>query len=105
MTQNYEWDEAKNQTNIAKHGISFDLAARIFDGFTVEAEDTRVDYGETRLVSIGCVDGIAVLVVVHTDRHGTCRIISARQANTQERARYDTALQETPHHGRDRRTP
>ena len=105
MTQRFEWDETKNQANIAKHGISFDLACRIFESFTVDAEDTRRDYCERRVLSIGCVDDIAVLVVVHTDRQGTCRIISARQANTQERARYDQALQDTPDGGRDRQAP
>ena len=28
----FEWDEAKNQTNIRKHGIGFDTAKRIFEG-------------------------------------------------------------------------
>jgi uncharacterized protein len=105
MNQRFEWDEIKNQANIAKHGISFDLACRIFEHFTVDAEDARRDYGEIRVLSIGCVDGIAVLVVVHTDRHGTCRIILARQANTQERARYDQAVQDTPDGGRGRQAP
>ncbi|WP_299787912.1 BrnT family toxin [uncultured Marivita sp.] len=105
MTQKFEWDNTKNRSNIAKHGISFELAIEIFDGFTVDALDTRVDYGEVRVLSIGCVKRIAVLVVVHTDRNRTCRIISARQANTQERARYVQALQDTPDGGRDRQAP
>lgn len=103
--QKFEWDETKNQANIAKHGISFDLASRVFEGFTLDAEDSREDYGERRILSIGCVDGIAVLVVVHTNRNGICRIISARQANQQERTRYDQALQDSPDGGRDRQTP
>jgi uncharacterized DUF497 family protein len=51
----YEWDEVKNAANVAKHGISFATASRIFDGPIVSAEDTRRDYGETRLNSIGKV--------------------------------------------------
>lgn len=88
----FEWDEDKNAGNIAKHGISFAAASRIFDGITVSARDDRFDYGEDRVISIGLLDGIAVLVVVHTDRAGVCRIISARQANRKERERYDQAI-------------
>ena len=96
MMQKFEWDEDKNRTNIAKHGIDFEYASRIFNGFTLDREDTLFEYGETRVISIGCVDGITVLVVVHTDRLGVWRIISARQANMQERALYEDVIQQTP---------
>ena len=49
----YEWDEAKNRANIAKHGIGFDLACRIFEGPVFTLRDTRQDYGEIREISIG----------------------------------------------------
>lgn len=91
----FEWDDAKNHANIAKHGIDFDFASRIFEGFTVDREDTRYDYGETRVISTGCIDNITVIVVVHTDRQGVCRIISARQANTRERAFYEKTVYKT----------
>jgi uncharacterized DUF497 family protein len=45
-----------------------------------------------REVSIGMVDGIAVLTVVHTDRRGNVRIISARPASERERRRYEEAI-------------
>jgi uncharacterized protein len=28
----FEWDEAKNRANIAKHGVGFQIAQRIFEG-------------------------------------------------------------------------
>jgi hypothetical protein len=28
----YEWDEAKNRKNIAKHGLSFEDAEQVFSG-------------------------------------------------------------------------
>lgn len=90
----FEWDETKNQQNIAKHGVWFEDACRIFDGFTVDAVDDRADYGEERVISIGLLDGIAILTVIHTDRNNVCRIISARPANRKERKRYDEAIQE-----------
>jgi uncharacterized protein len=54
--------------------------------------DDREDYGEVREISIGMVDGIAVLTVVHTDRQGKVRIISARPASERERRRYEEAI-------------
>ena len=90
-----EWDEAKNQANIAKHGISFAQAQRIFDGIVWSRVNQRLDYGETRFVSIGALDQAAVIVVAHTDRNGNIRIISARPANRKERRRYHAEVQRT----------
>lgn len=28
----FEWDEAKNQANIRKHGVSFEIAKRVLTG-------------------------------------------------------------------------
>jgi uncharacterized DUF497 family protein len=50
---NSEWDEAKRQSNLHKHGIDFVDAARIFDGPFVETEDLRRDYGERRYQAFG----------------------------------------------------
>lgn len=41
----FEWDEAKNQANVAKHGVSFEQAQEIFDGIVWTSVDDRVDYG------------------------------------------------------------
>jgi hypothetical protein len=83
----FEWDEGKNEANIAKHGISFLSAARIFDGPTLEFVDERRGYGETRVAAIGVI-GEADLLVIYTMRGDTCRIISARRANRNERRAY-----------------
>jgi uncharacterized protein len=84
----FEWDEAKNRANVAKHGISFELARQIFDGIVLSRVDGRLDYGETRILLIGAVDQTAIIVVAHTDRHDRFGIISARPANRKERKRY-----------------
>jgi len=94
----FEWDDEKNAANIAKHGVSFATASRIFDGPIVTAIDDRRDYGEVRWNSIGMVDGVLVLVVTHTDRQGRIRIISARPAKRTERRRYDEALRQGTQH-------
>jgi uncharacterized protein len=90
----YEWDPDKNRTNIAKHRVSFETASGIFDGPVLAVDDNREDYGEVREISIGMVGIATFLTVTHTDRHGVCRIISARVATSTERKRYEQALKE-----------
>jgi len=84
----YSWDEAKNRRNIARRGISFEDARRIFEGPTVEKIDHRFDYGETRVYAVGLVNGLEI-TVVYTDRNdGERRIISAWRAEPHERRYY-----------------
>lgn len=83
----FEWDEVKNQSNIAKHGIHFDDAIKIFAGLMLERVDNRRDYGETRITATGISDG-RNLVVVYTMRGQVHRIISARRARRDERRAY-----------------
>ncbi len=83
----FEWDEAKNLANIRKHGISFVLAKRIFEGAVLSRLDRRREYGEERYLSIGQVEQ-ALIVVAHTRREGRTRLISARPASRKERQAY-----------------
>jgi uncharacterized protein len=88
----FEWDEAKNRVNIEKHGISFEQASRIFDGAVQTFVAARLEYGEARFKSIGRIQEQLVVVVIHTDRRGRTRIISARRANRKERNDYQTQI-------------
>jgi uncharacterized DUF497 family protein len=83
----FEWDERKNQVNIAKHGISFLSASRVFRGPVINKPDDRHDYGETRMIAIGVAEGREI-AVVYTMRGDTCRIISVRRAGRDERRAY-----------------
>ena len=91
----FEWDENKNKSNITKHGIDFRQAQKIFaDPNLLTYEDTRFNYLEIREISIGQLllttqAKIIVIVVVHTDRNGTIRLISARKASKRERRKYE----------------
>ncbi len=89
----FEWDDDKARRNIEKHGVSFNEAAQIFLGPTLTAFDRRKDYGEPREISIGKVGDLVCLVVVHTNRQGVTRLISARRAKRSERNRYDEYIQ------------
>lgn len=91
----FEWDDEKNQSNIEKHGIQFEDAQKIFDGPVLTQMDDRNDYGEVRETSLGQLNGMVVLMVVHTDREGITRLISARKATRKERQRYEEAIQQS----------
>jgi uncharacterized protein len=97
----FEWDEAKNLSNLRKHGISFQEASQAFlDPMQVVVAD-RVVGGEQRWQALGLVKRTAgrhlLLLVAHTIREdsewGThievVRIISARKAIPEEREFYE----------------
>ena len=91
----YEWDPAKSEANLNKHGISFDEARYIFDGPTLTRIDDREDYGERRFISLGAISREATFVVVHTERGNRVRLISARKASRIERKVYRDNLEQT----------
>ena len=83
----FEWDEAKRQANVRKHAIDFADVPQVFDGLTLTVEDTRFEHDETRFVTLGLLRG-RVVVVVHTERSGRIRVISARKATRYETQAY-----------------
>ncbi|SDG72211.1 MULTISPECIES: BrnT family toxin [unclassified Duganella] len=85
----FEWDESKNQRNIAKHGISFKEATKIFDSQTYGYFDSDHSLNEDRYIEIGFVgERLIAVVFVQLDDH-TVRIISARKASLLEEQRYE----------------
>jgi uncharacterized protein len=92
----FEWDEAKAVANFQKHGVSFADARNALKGFTVATLDTRRDYGENRTLSICIFEATTIIAVIHTDRNGITRIISARKANRNERRIFEAAVLASP---------
>ncbi|EJF76534.1 hypothetical protein MCO_01598 [Bartonella sp. DB5-6] len=94
MKIRFEWDETKSKSNLRKHRVSFEIAARVFaEPFAMVKQD-RIENGEYRWQTLGLVDGFLLLLVAHTvhdDKDGieVIRIISARRANSKERKRYE----------------
>jgi uncharacterized DUF497 family protein len=84
----FTWDPRKNERNIAKHGIDFTGAVRMFDGPTLVLRDDRKDYGEIRWIGFGMM-GARVIAAVWTNRGDARRMISARKANSREAANYE----------------
>lgn len=53
-----DWNDGNEAKHIAKHGIPFDVAGRVFlDHGRLEVADTRKSYGELRFNTVGIVDG------------------------------------------------
>lgn len=85
----FEWDEAKEKGNRAKHDIPFAYATRVFlDKRLCVMEDKRKNYGEARFNALGSIER-RLYVVAFTMRRGKHRIISARKANSREQRTYD----------------
>ncbi|HXZ17348.1 MAG TPA: BrnT family toxin [Roseiarcus sp.] len=88
MDGDFQWDDAKAASNLAKHGVTFEAARDVFkDPFAVEFADDREDYGEDRFILIGMA-GDRLLVVVYAVRGERIRLISARGAEPFERRLY-----------------
>jgi uncharacterized protein len=82
----FEWNSSKAQFNFSKHGISFEEATTIFgDPLSITSPDPDHSQEETRWITIGVSTNFKTIVVVHTDRLETVRIISARLATKRER--------------------
>jgi uncharacterized DUF497 family protein len=80
----FEWDGAKAASNLAKHGISFEVATRVFDDAAfVDLEASFGDAAEIRRKAVGSING-RIFTVVYTVRNQSIRIISARRSNARE---------------------
>jgi uncharacterized protein len=81
------YDPAKRERTLRARGLDFEHAEQVFAGQTFDREDTRRDYGEVRIVTIGILRD-RMVVVVWTQRGNDRHIISMRKANDREKARY-----------------
>lgn len=80
------FDPAKRDKTLAERGLDFADAALVFEGDTVEIEDTRKDYGETRIICFGLLAG-RMVVVGYTPRGEARHVFSMRKANEREQER------------------
>lgn len=72
-----DWDENKNRLNQETHGVSFEVAQRVFDDpQRVIIRDLAHEKGEKRFFCLGMVDG-SVLTVRFSFRRKRIRIFGA----------------------------
>jgi uncharacterized DUF497 family protein len=86
-----EFDEAKRRLTLDRRGLDMARAIELFAGATITAQDDRRDYGESRYLTVGYLDGRMVMVV-WTPRGEHRRIISMRRTNERETATYAIRL-------------
>lgn len=88
----YEWDEAKNRANLAKHGLDFTDAEQVLSGPCVTFVDDRFDYGEERLITLGLLASRVIVIAHSPPGKDSTRIISMRKANRREQEIYKKRL-------------
>ena len=80
------YDPKKRLRTLEERGLDFEDAAAVFEGLTFEVEDTRRDYGETRIICFGHLAD-RLVVIGYTVRGATRHIFSMRKANEREKAK------------------
>jgi hypothetical protein len=86
----FEWAPGKAAKNLHKHKVSFAEAATIFeDDLSVTIYDPDHSEDEDRYITIGLSNRGRLLMVAHTERGDTIRIISARELTSAEREAYE----------------
>jgi len=94
----FEWDPNKARKNIKVHEISFDEASTAFkDTLSLTIYDPLHSIHEDRFVLIGNSCKNRLLLIVHTERGDTIRIISARKATKKERTQYEENAKRSRH--------
>ena len=86
----FEWDDDKAGRNLARHGVSFDEELSLFgDDAALTFADTDHSDTEDRSRTYGRSNKGRLLVVAHTERRQSVRIVSARKATRHEKAIYE----------------
>lgn len=81
------FDLAKDDANIAKHGVSLSLASEMVLEDALIVVDGRRDYGEPRFNAYGLIDE-KLFAMTFTYRGETVRVISLRRCHAKELRRY-----------------
>ena len=83
----FEWDDAKAESNLAKHGVAFEEAVLAMkDPLSLDFDDSL---NPDNLITLAASPTGRILYVVSTVRGDLLRIISAREATSSERRRYE----------------
>jgi hypothetical protein len=80
------FDPVKRQKTLTERGLDFADAELVFSGMTLEMDDTRKDYGETRVICYGMLQD-RMVVVGYTPRGADRHVFSMRKANEREQNR------------------
>ena len=86
----FEWDRKKAESNLAKHGISFEEARTVFYDENARLIDDPDHSGEEdRIILMGISQCLRIITVCHCYRdEDRIRLISARKATKEEKQSY-----------------
>jgi uncharacterized DUF497 family protein len=85
-----EWDREKSESNLEKHGVSFEEAASVFgDPLYIDFYDPHHSIEEHRYLIMGQSTAGHLLIVSYTERDEVVRLISAREVTPSERRAYE----------------
>ena len=96
VIKGFQWEAAKSEANLAKHGIDFDDASSVFYKPNVVLQSNR--NREERWIAVGEIES-ELFAVIFTYRNGEIRIISARRARKNEERTYRNAKMGRPQEG------
>ncbi len=86
------FDPAKRDKTLTERGLDFADAELVFAGVTLEVEDSRKNYGESRIICYGLLAG-RMVVVGYTPRGADRHVFSMRKANEREKIRIAPLLE------------
>jgi uncharacterized protein len=89
--EGFDWDDSNARKGLDKHGVSQAEAEQIFAGEPLLAEDIKHSEAEPRFQALGETSDGRRLHVTFTlrDNGSRLRVISARDMNRKERAKYE----------------
>lgn len=85
------FDPPKRDKTLIERGLDFANAGQVFADKHFDQSDDRKDYGETRIITVGRLDG-RMVIVVWTPRENARHVMSMRKANEREQSRYRDRL-------------
>ena len=83
----FDWHDEKSERCFEERQFDFEYVARLFENEVIEFVDDREDYGETRVIAFGTIEGV-MYAVVYTDRGDVRWIISAFHCRQKELDRW-----------------
>lgn len=89
------WDERKRAVNLAKHGLDFEDASRVYDSpLKLTFESPRK--GEGRKLDLATIEDV-LLAFIYVERRNAVRAISLRRASRTERRIHEKAIKTQSH--------
>jgi hypothetical protein len=86
----FDWDPEKAESNLRKHGVSFEEASTVFgDPLALLMTDPDHSAKEERYILLGMSLRQRLMVMTFAERPPMTRIISARMATRTERRKYE----------------